>query len=177
MESAHPNRNQQLLTPLRGSITNKPPSISGTLPLPASCFSLFYRTTEDDARFDDPEFLGHRTRLTSAPLTYHRRIDLANATRDGLEQLAEACEPTSSDMNKKAMMDGPAKMDPGSFAPLLVPGQTSLVKVIRDYQFEGDKSSQRLKIDLRELNVYSTHLHRSFCIHSKPSRDSSRLLA
>jgi hypothetical protein len=74
-----------------------------------------------------------------------------------LEQLAEACEPTSSDMNKKSMTNGPAKMDLGSFAPLLVPVQTNLVNVIRDYHFEGNKSSQRLKIDLREVKVYSTH--------------------
>jgi hypothetical protein len=50
-------------------------------------------------------------------------------------------------------------MDLGFFAPLLVPGQTNLVKVIRDYHFEGDKSSQRLRIDLRELSVYSMHFH------------------
>ena len=59
------------------------------------------------------------------------------------------------------MMDAPAKMDLGSFAPLLVPVQTNLAKVIRDYHFEGDMSSQRLRIDLRGLNVYSTHFHRS----------------
>ena len=61
IESVHPGptRIQQLLVPLRESITNKPPYISGTLPLPAPCFSLFYGTTEDspDARF---EFLGHK---------------------------------------------------------------------------------------------------------------------
>jgi hypothetical protein len=56
MESARSTRIQQLLTPLRESITNKPPYIKGTLPLPASCFSLFYRTTEDDARFEDLSF-------------------------------------------------------------------------------------------------------------------------
>jgi len=69
-------------------------------------------------------------------------------------------------MNKKAMTDDsePSKMDSGSFAPLLVPVQTNLVKVIRDYQFEGDKSSQRLKIDLRELKVYSTYFHHSLHI-------------
>ena len=62
--TVHPSRNQQLLTPLRESIINKPTCISGTLPLPASCFSLFYRITEDgpDARFDDPEFLERPTR-------------------------------------------------------------------------------------------------------------------
>ena len=62
---------------------------------------------------------------------------------------------------KKAKMNGPGKMDPGSFAPLLVPIQTNLTKVIRDYHFEGDKSSQKLKIELQELNVYGTHFHRS----------------
>ena len=96
-----------------------------------------------------------------APLIYYRRIDLANATCDELEQLVGACEHTSSDVDKNAMTDGPAKMDPGSFAPLLVPVQTNLVKVIRDYHLEGDKSSQRLKMELRELNVYSAHFHRS----------------
>jgi len=121
------------------------PYVGGTLPLPAraSCFPLFHRITEDgqDARFDDLEFLGHRAR---APLTYCRRIDLANATCDELEQLVEAYKPTTSDMNKKAMTDGPAKMDLGSFAPLLVPVQTNLAKAIRGYHFEGDKSNQRL---------------------------------
>ena len=58
-------------------------------------------------------------------------------------------------------MDGPAKMDLESFAPLLVPVQTNLVKVIRDYHFEGDNSNQRLKFDIRELNVYCTHFQYS----------------
>src|SRR6266478_1389532 len=102
--------------------------------------------------------------MGAADLFYDRRIDLANATFDELEQLAQACEPTSFDVKKKAAkkkakMNGPGKMDPGSFAPLLVPVQTNLTKVIRDYHFEGDKSSQKLKIELRELNVYSTHFH------------------
>jgi hypothetical protein len=68
-------------------------------------------------------------------------------------------------VNKKAMTDEPAKMDVGSFAPLLVPVQTNLAKVVRDYHLEGDKANQRLKMVLRELNVYSTHP-----THSKPSR-------
>ena len=161
MESTQPTQTQQLLTPLRESITNKPRYISGTLPVPASYFSLFYRTTTQggpDARFDRPYL--SLTSDTNAPLTCFRHIDLANATCDELEKLAEACGSTSSDTNKKAMTDGQVKMDLGSFAPLLVPFQTNLVNVIRDYQFEGDKSSQRLKIDLRQLSVYSMHFHR-----------------
>ena len=45
--------NQQLLTSVRESIINKPPYISGTLPLPYFCFSLFYKISKDglDARF------------------------------------------------------------------------------------------------------------------------------
>ncbi len=35
--------NQQLLKSLRESIVDKPPYISGTLPLPPSCFTLFYK--------------------------------------------------------------------------------------------------------------------------------------
>lgn len=79
-----------------------------------------------------------------------------------MRQLAEACEPTSSDMDKKpeSMTNGPAKMELRSFSPLLALDQTNLVKVIRDYHFEGDKSSLRLKIDLRELSVYSTYFNR-----------------
>jgi hypothetical protein len=42
-------RTQQLLTPLRESIVDKPPYINGTLKLPESYFSLFYRTPKDDA--------------------------------------------------------------------------------------------------------------------------------
>jgi hypothetical protein len=106
-----------------------------------------------------------------AMLIYYRRIDLANATCDELEQLVGACEHTSSDVDKNAMTDEPAKMGPGSFAPLLVPVQTDLAKVVRDYHLEGDKGNQRLKMDLRELNVYSTHP-----THSKPSRHSSHSL-
>ena len=46
-------RNRQLLTSLRESIIDKPPYISGTLDLPNSDFSLFYKVAKDDhaARF------------------------------------------------------------------------------------------------------------------------------
>ena len=47
------SHNQQLLKPLRESIVDKPPYISGTLQLPESCFSFFYKTAKDGlaARF------------------------------------------------------------------------------------------------------------------------------
>ena len=48
-------RTQQLLSSLRESIVDKPPYISGTLQLPESHFSLFYKEAKDshDARFED----------------------------------------------------------------------------------------------------------------------------
>jgi hypothetical protein len=39
---------EQLLTPLRNSIVDKPPFVSGSLQLPPSLFSLFYKVTKDD---------------------------------------------------------------------------------------------------------------------------------
>jgi hypothetical protein len=47
---------EELLTPLRDCILDKPYYISGTCTLPTSCFSLFYKIIKDghDARFGDP---------------------------------------------------------------------------------------------------------------------------
>jgi hypothetical protein len=55
-----PTQTQQLLTPLRESIVEKPPYISGKLQRPASCFSLLYMLTKDGhaARFEDSPILG-----------------------------------------------------------------------------------------------------------------------
>ena len=53
------NRIQQLLTPLRELIIDKPPYISGTIPLQDPCFSLLYRVIKDSnfARFDESRLL------------------------------------------------------------------------------------------------------------------------
>jgi hypothetical protein len=95
-------------------------------------------------------------------ISYHRHIDLANATFDELEQLAQACEPPSVGVNEDTVMDNSyreaGKMAPECFAPLLVPVQTSLVKIIRDYRLEGLSAQNKMKIELQRLNVYSTHL-------------------
>jgi hypothetical protein len=53
----HPTRTQQLLKSLRESIVDKPPYISGTLKLPESYFSLFYKLSskgDDAARSGKP---------------------------------------------------------------------------------------------------------------------------
>jgi hypothetical protein len=56
MEHPTHTRTQRLLTSLRESIVDKPPFISGTLQIPDSYFSLFYKLTKDGlaARFGDP---------------------------------------------------------------------------------------------------------------------------
>ncbi|KAH9986910.1 hypothetical protein BJV74DRAFT_988361 [Russula compacta] len=68
MEASRPTRMNKR-SPHHGSQFNKPPDVSGTLRLPATCFSLFYKITKDS----------HTA----------RHIDLANATFDKLEQLAQ----------------------------------------------------------------------------------------
>jgi hypothetical protein len=58
-------RIERLLAPLRESIIDKPPYVSGTLQLPDSYFSLFYKVAKDDhaARFDSeaPGFLAPKS--------------------------------------------------------------------------------------------------------------------
>ena len=50
-----PTHIQKLLTPIRELIVDKPPYTSGTLRLPGSYFSLFYKAKKDgnDARLED----------------------------------------------------------------------------------------------------------------------------
>ena len=44
------------------------------------------------------------------------------------------------------------------FAPVLVPVQTDLEKIIRDYNFEGSRAREEIRIELRELNVYGKNI-------------------
>jgi hypothetical protein len=52
------------------------------------------------------------------------------------------------------------KLGPECFTPRLAPDQTNLVKLIEDYlfEFEVNQSKIKIKIELRELNVYSAYL-------------------
>jgi hypothetical protein len=51
------------------------------------------------------------------------------------------------------------KMDLECFAPSLVPDQTNLAELIENYLFEGFvHAKNKIRIELRELNVYGTHL-------------------
>jgi len=78
---------------------------------------------------------------------------------------------TYFDVNKKAKMKGPGQMNWGSFSPLLVPVQTNLMEIIRDYHFEGDKIVSEIKDratgSLTCTVVCTIIVH---CTHSRPSR-------
>ncbi|KAH9953970.1 hypothetical protein BC827DRAFT_1272990 [Russula dissimulans] len=118
-------RVEQQLTPLRRSVINKPPYLSGTLQPPASSFSLFFKITKGDH------------------------------TSSELEQLAQACEPTAFGVDgddESSVKAG--KMDVGRFAPLSAPDHTGLDKLLKDYHFEGSQAKNKLTIELLKLNVY-----------------------
>jgi hypothetical protein len=50
------------------------------------------------------------------------------------------------------------KMDTDRFSPLLLPDNTDLVKIVRDYLLEGTQSTLKINAELYKLNVYSMHL-------------------
>ncbi|KAH9987091.1 hypothetical protein BJV77DRAFT_1145484 [Russula vinacea] len=131
-------RTQKRLAPVRESIINKPPYISGKLELPLPCFSLLYRLTKD----------GHDA----------RHINLADATPDELDHLTRACEPASFGRKQETVRDEnyrkAVKMDSEYFSPILDVFQTDLVKMIYDCLLEGTESTKRIVIELYKLNVY-----------------------
>jgi hypothetical protein len=47
------------------------------------------------------------------------------------------------------------KMDKESVTALLVPDNTDLVKIVRNYLLEGNDSDRKIEIELHKLNVYS----------------------
>ena len=126
------SHNQQLPTSLRESIIDKPPCISGTLPLPVSCFSLLNKSAKDGlaARLaeDTLNLSSVKERLFRLTIC-HRYINLANATPDQLEKLTQACKPVSFGPKQEHVLDDTyrkaRKMDPGCFASQLNPLHSS----------------------------------------------------
>jgi hypothetical protein len=109
---------------------------------------------------------GTRTLACSASLTFYRRyIDLANATFNELDQLAQACQPTSLSVVEEGTTNEPyckvRKMSEGCYAPVLVSDETGLGKLIGYYHFEGSETSRsqsKIEMVFQELNVYSEYL-------------------
>ncbi|KAI0056408.1 hypothetical protein BV25DRAFT_1832295 [Artomyces pyxidatus] len=127
-----------LMEPLRQAIVDKPPYISGTLPLTEGDFSLFYKSGDGSNA---------------------RHIDLADATPEQLQALADACEPATFGVEQQDVMDESyrkaGKMDSQAFMTRLIPERTSLVDIVRGYLLEGADSSRTIKLELYKLNVYS----------------------
>jgi hypothetical protein len=90
-----------------------------------------------------------------------RCINLANATPDELEQLAQACEPASFGVKQENKLDESyrkaGKMDSGCFASMLDPSHTDLIKIVRGYLLEGLDSKEGIKAELYKLNIYSKY--------------------
>jgi hypothetical protein len=106
--------------------------------------------------------------------SYHtRHINLANATLDELEGLAQACEPASFGLNKEDILDETyreaGKIDFGVFSSTLDLAQTDLIKIIRDYLLEGTQSTRIIRTEPYRLNVYGMHLL-SICLNKKLTR-------
>jgi hypothetical protein len=93
-----------------------------------------------------------------------RHINLANATLDELEQLAQACEPASFGVDQETVWDESyrkaGKMDSECFtpSPMLDPVHSDLLEIIRGYLLEGTQSTKKIKAELYKLNVYGTHI-------------------
>ncbi|KAH9972501.1 hypothetical protein BGW80DRAFT_1173025 [Lactifluus volemus] len=85
----------------------------------------------------------------------HRHVNLANATPEELEQLAQICEPTISDKVADETRRKRRKIESNSVSPWLVPHHTDLIKIVRNYLLEGTDSTRQINIELYELNVYS----------------------
>jgi 2OG-Fe(II) oxygenase superfamily len=100
--------------------------------------------------------------LLNTLFSHHRHINLANATPEKLEQLAQVCEPASFGLKKECVLDETyrkaGKMDSEWFSSTLDLSHTDLMKIIRGYLLEGTQSTNNVKTELYKLNVYSTHL-------------------
>jgi hypothetical protein len=164
--------NQKLLTSLRDSIVDKPPYMSGTLQLPDPCFSIFYKIAKDGlaARFapESPKSQIEEC-LFQADISCCRYINFANTTPDELEQLAQACEPASFGLKQELVLDETyrkaRKLDSESFASMLNPSHTDLIKIIRGNLLEGLESTEGIKVELYKLNIYGKCLNFVKIVH------------
>jgi len=133
---------KQLFLPLQKAIINKRPFVSGTLTLPATNFSLFYKIARE----------GHAA----------RHVNFTDATSDELEQLAQTCQPATFGRNDKDVMDETyrkaGKMDSELFSTPLVYDYTDIVNIVRECLLDGTDSLRKLKVELYKFNVYGTCL-------------------
>ncbi|KAI0311610.1 hypothetical protein OF83DRAFT_1150151 [Amylostereum chailletii] len=125
------------LKPLRNAVVvDKPPYVSGTLPLSSDAFDLYYRKGSS---------LGH--------------LNLAHASAEDLLALAQACQPATFGRGQENVLDETyrkaGKMDANQFSTPLVPERTSLADAIRDFAVEDpEEEDLPIKLELYKLNIY-----------------------
>lgn len=101
------------------------------------------------------------TTSTSLSFLLCSRIDLANATVDELDRLAEACQPASFGVNQKDVFDESyrkaGKLDLKSSFVLAFNADThtSMLDAIRSGLFPGT-DDRAIQVELYKLNVYGT---------------------
>jgi hypothetical protein len=100
--------------------------------------------------------------LFQADILCRRYINLVNPAPDELEQLTQACEPASFGVKQENVLDETyrkaGKMDSESFATVLDPSNTDLIKIVRGHLLEGLQSNRGIKAELYKLNIYSKFL-------------------
>ncbi|TFY52149.1 hypothetical protein EVG20_g10684 [Dentipellis fragilis] len=137
-----PYADEKAIAPLRDTIVDKPPFVSGVLALPADLFKLFFSSGGD-----------------SQYITLCSCFDLANATPSQLDTLSSSCAPAPFGLKNENVLDETyrkaGKMDCSDFSTPLVPERTSLIDIIRAELLEGEDSKKPIKVELYKLNVYS----------------------
>ena len=116
--------------------------------------------------------------IRSAMLTRrisHRFINLADATPEDLQALADACEPATFGRNQEDVYDETyrkaVKLDSSNFALKFDPVQLGLVDVIRTEMLEEGKkliverpeAGRGVRAELYKLNVYGATLRLTSC--------------
>lgn len=95
---------------------------------------------------------------TSLSFLLRSRIDLANATVDELDRLAEACQPASFGINQKDVFDESyrkaGKLDLDSLVLAFnADTHTGMLDAVRSGLFPGT-DDRTIQVELHKLNVY-----------------------
>ncbi|KAI0334272.1 hypothetical protein GY45DRAFT_1318758 [Cubamyces sp. BRFM 1775] len=136
-QTSDPTLKQQL-EKLRAAFIHEKPFCHGIAPLPLDDFVLFY---------------GKGAKPT-------RRINLANATPDELQHLAETCDPASFGVGQKDVYDESyrkaGKLDKADFAINLSPEALGIVDAINNALFVESLgfAEDSIRTELYKLNVY-----------------------
>ncbi|KAH9947477.1 hypothetical protein B0H21DRAFT_335574 [Amylocystis lapponica] len=128
---------KEQLRKLESSIVDRPPYCSGTLPLSADNFLLFYG--KDDVA---------------------RRVNLLNASDEALAHLSQTCDAATFGNGERDVLDESyrkaGKLDATEFSMKFDAVNSGLVDSIRTYLFEGDEHRPLVRVELYKLNVYGT---------------------